>query len=136
MIDTSIKKTAIVAAMAIGSIVMWIVNPVAWIYGVSKMADSTQVTMGQIVLIMVGVPGTMVVCGKGLGRLNRLYGEVTGTTPTMKVVAPWHKSMRGERDHSQPRTVLDVVMVTSVVFALGLMGIWFLFFAKGGGLPN
>lgn len=136
MIDKRVQKAAIVAAMAVGSVIMWIVNPVAWIWGVSRLADSSQVTMGQIVLLMAGIPATMVLLGRGLGALNRLYGRVSGATPTIKVVAPWHRSLRGERDAGPPRTVLDVVMVCSVAAALGLMGIWFLFFAQGGGLPN
>jgi hypothetical protein len=122
--------------MAVGSIAMWVVNPVAWIWAVSQFAGSSQVTMGQIVLILVGIPVTMAVFGRALGALNRLYGRVTGSAPTVRVVAPWHRSLRAERDAGAPRTVLDVVMVTSVAIALIAMAVWFLFFAKGGGLPS
>lgn len=115
---------------------MWVVNPVAWIWAVSQFAGSSQVTMGQIVLILVGIPVTMAVFGRALGALNRLYGRVTGSAPTVRVVAPWHRSLRAERDAGAPRTVLDVVMVTSVAIALIAMAVWFLFFAKGGGLPS
>jgi hypothetical protein len=132
----TVAKAAIVAAMALGSVLMWIVNPVAWIWGVSQLADSSQVTMGQVVLILIGIPGTMVVLGSGLGALNRLYGRVSGTTSTVKVVAPWHRSMRAERDAGAPRTILDVVMVCSVSLALLALGVWFAVFAHGGGLPN
>lgn len=136
MTGTGIQRIALIVAMAAGSIVMWVVNPVAWIWAVSQMADSTQVSMGQIVLLMAGIPATMVVVGKGLGRLNQYYGHVTGSSPTIKIVAPWHRSLRDERDAGHPRSVLDVVMVASVGVALALMGVWFAFFAEGGGLPN
>lgn len=136
MTNHGFQKAALIVAMAAGSIVMWVVNPVAWIWAVSKMADSTQVTMGQIIVIMAGVPGTMIALGKGLGRLNQHYGKVSGSTPTVKIVAPWHRSLRDERNAGHPRSVLDVVMVSSVGIALMLMGVWFAFFAKGGGLPN
>ncbi len=42
--------------------------------------------------------------------------------------------MRGERDAGHPRTVLDVVMVLSVGLAMVCLGVWFFFFAEGGGI--
>jgi hypothetical protein len=42
--------------------------------------------------------------------------------------------MRDERDLHRPRTVLDVVMVVSVLTAGSAFGIWFMFFAEGGGI--
>lgn len=129
-------KAAIIALMALGSVAMWVVNPVAWIWGVSQIAESSQIKMSHVLLIMAGIPLTMVVLGKVLGALNRLYGRVSGTAPTVRVVAPWRRSMRDERDAGTPRTMLDIVMVCSVALALLAMGIWFFFFAEGGGLPN
>ncbi|MBA3585043.1 MAG: hypothetical protein H0W36_11050 [Gemmatimonadetes bacterium] len=130
------SKIAIIALMALGSVAMWVVNPVAWIWGVSQLAESSQVQMIHVVMIMAGIPVTMVAFGLGLGALNRLYGRVSGTGPTVRVAAPWQRSMRDERDSGAPRTVLDVVMVCSVALALLAMGVWFLFFAQGGGLPS
>lgn len=125
----------LIALMAIGSIVMWLVIPFGWIYGVSKSVDSSQPTMGPYVLLLFGIPTSMVVVGKMLGKLNRKYGEITGTTPEVHVVLPWHRSMRGERDAGHPRSVLDVVMVISVAVAGALFGIWFFLFA-GSSLPT
>ena len=50
---------------------------------------------------------------------------------TAPVPADWllSKSERGN-----PRTVLDVVMVISVVLALTCFGVWFFLFAEGGGI--
>ena len=121
--------------MAVGSIAMWLVVPVAWIYLASQMVSSSQPTLGPYVMIIVAIPLSMVVIGKGLSALNRAYGRVTGTTPQVRVQLPWNKSMRGERESGHPRTVLDVVMVTSVSLALLLMAVWFFFFA-GSSLPT
>ncbi len=76
----------------------------------------------------------MVILGKGLSTLNRTYGQVTGTTPHVHIHAPWLRSMRGASDEGQPRTILDVVMVLSVGVALLCLGVWFFFFAEGGGI--
>jgi uncharacterized oligopeptide transporter (OPT) family protein len=85
--------------------------------------------------VLVGIPVSMIVVGKALSRLNRAYGDVTGTTPTGRMRNPWMRSLRGERDSGRPRTVLDVVMVWSVALALLSLAIWFFVFA-GSSLPS
>jgi hypothetical protein len=125
----------LILLMAIGSVVLWIGVPLGWIYLASNIVDSSEPSMTPYVMVLVGIPLTMVVVGKGLSQLNRVYGEVTGTTPTVRVVLPWHRSMRGERDAGHPRTVLDVVMVCSVTVALVLFGLWFFLFA-GSSIPT
>ena len=125
----------LILLMAIGSVVLWIGVPLGWIYLASNIVDSSEPSMTPYVMVLVGIPLTMVVVGKGLSQLNRVYGEVTGTTPTVRVVLPWHRSMRGERDAGHPRTILDVVMVCSVTVALVLFGLWFFLFA-GSSIPT
>lgn len=129
-------KVSLIGVMVLGSIAMWIATPVGWIYLIAHFAASSQVQLWHVVVIMIGIPLTMVVIGKALGALNRFYGRATNTVPEVRVRAPWHRSMRGEDDGRPPRTILDVVMVCSVGVALAMMGVWFLFFASGGGLPS
>ena len=125
----------LIALMAIGSILLWLGIPVGWLYLVSRLVTSSRPSMGPYVLLIVGIPASMIVVGKALSKLNRVYGEVTGTTPTMRVRSPWMKSMRGERDSGRQRTVLDAVMVWSVALALLCFGVWFFAFA-GSSLPS
>jgi hypothetical protein len=125
----------LIALMAIGSILLWLGIPVGWLYLVSRLVKSSQPSMGPYVLLIVGIPASMIVVGKALSKLNRVYGEVTGTTSTARVRSPWMKSMRGERDSGRQRTVLDVVMVWSVALALLCFGVWFFAFA-GSSLPS
>jgi hypothetical protein len=87
------------------------------------------------VLIIIGIPASMVVMGKLLGRLNALFGRITETTPHVNIRLPWLRSMSGEREVHYPFTVLDLVMVVSVAIALVAMGVWFFFFA-GSPLPR
>ncbi len=131
------KGTAalLIVLMGIGSIVMWLGIPLGWIYLVSILFESSQPSMTAYVLVLVGIPATMVVMGKLLSRLNRVYGEMTGTTPQVRVVLPWHRSMRAERDAGYPTTILDIVMVISVGIALVCFAIWFFAFA-GSSLPT
>jgi hypothetical protein len=130
-----IGAVALIALMAIGSVVMWVVNPVFWLWLASHLEQSSQPGFGPYVLVLVGIPLTMLVVGKGLSQLNQAYMRLTGTTPEVRVKMPWLRSLRGERDSGRPRTVLDVVMVISVSLAVVAFGIWFFGFA-GSSLPS
>jgi hypothetical protein len=77
----------------------------------------------------------MIAVGKGLAALDRTYGRVTGTSPTTRTQAAWHRSMRGDRRPVRRRSVLDVVMVCSVGLAVVCFGVWFFLFA-GSSLPT
>jgi hypothetical protein len=125
----------LIALMAIGSILLWLGIPVGWLYLVSRMVSSSQPSMGPYVLVLVGIPASMIVVGKLLSKLNRAYGQLTHTAPSTRMRSPWLKSLRGERDSGRPRTVLDVVMVWSVGLALLCFLIWFFVFA-GSSLPS
>jgi len=121
--------------MAVGSVVLWIGIPLGWLILASRMTKSSQPSMGPYLVVAFGIPTSMVVVGKLLSKLNRVYGEVTNTTPTVHVRLPWMRSMRGEQEGRHPRTVLDVVMVCSVAVALVCFAVWFFVFA-GSSLPS
>jgi hypothetical protein len=125
----------LIALMAIGSVLLWLGIPLGWLYLVSRLVKSSQPSMGPYILVLVGIPASMVIVGKLLSKLNRVYGDVMGTTPTGRARTPWLRSMRGERDTGRPRTVLDVVMMWSVALALLCFAIWFFVFA-GSSLPT
>jgi hypothetical protein len=125
----------LVALMAVGSVALWLVIPVAWIYVVSSQIESTQPTLGPYVLILIGVPTSMFIVGKLLYRLNGVYERITGQDSEVRVQMPWHRSMRGERAPQRRTTVLELVMMISVAIAVVAFGIWFFFFA-GSSLPS
>jgi hypothetical protein len=130
-----ITAVALIALMAIGSVVLWLGIPAFWLWFASRLVETSQPSMGPYAMVLVGIPLSMVAMGKLLSSLNRIYGEVTQTTPVLRVRAPWLRSMRGERESGRPATVLDVVMVCSVAVALLAMAIWFFVFA-GSSLPR
>jgi hypothetical protein len=72
-----------------------------------------------------------VAIGKGLSVLNRHYARVTGSTPKVRVIVPWRRSLRGgrsqrrETDGRMPVSVLDVIMVVSVVLAVASFSTWY-----------
>jgi hypothetical protein len=125
----------LIVVMAVGSVVLWLVIPVAWIWLASHMTKSTQPTLGPYLLVLFGTPTTMFIVGKLLYRTNRLYERLTGQLSEVRVQLPWHRSMRAERTTGRRTTVLEFVMMISVSVALVAFGIWFFFFA-GSSLPT
>jgi hypothetical protein len=125
----------LILLMAAGSIAMWVVVPVFWLWLGSKLQEGSSPTLGPYLLVIVGIPVTMVIIGKILARLDRLYAAVLRAPRQQRVQASWQKSMRGERGSTRQRTILDSVMVVSVSIALVAFGIWFFAFA-GSSLPS
>jgi hypothetical protein len=126
----------LVLLMAVGSIVMWIGVPLGLIWLASALTDSSQPSLGPYLLILVGLPIGMFAIGKVLGSLDRAHGRVTGRSDEGPQRAPWMRSMRDERGaQRKERSVLDTVMIVSVLLAIVVGGIWFLAFA-GSPLPG
>lgn len=124
-------QISIIAAMAIGSVAMWIANPLAWLWIASQVqSESHRVGLGPYMLLLSGVVVTAVALAVGLAWLSRLYGRVTGAPPQVRVVLPWHRSMRdarhGGRDEpGRPVSVLDIVMVISVTLCAIAFLVWY-----------
>jgi hypothetical protein len=125
----------LILLMAIGSVILWIGIPIGWLYLASLMVDSSQPTLGPYILIIFGIPISMVIFGKLLFTLDRAFERVTGRRSETDFRAPWLKSMRGERTTKRRLTVLEGVMIASVSLALLCFGAWFFLFA-GSSLPT
>lgn len=132
---TALRGGALILAMATGSVAMWIGVPVGWLYLASQLTSSSDPQLGLYVLVLVCIPLTMALVGRGLHALDRVYERVVGLADDEPRRSPWLRSMRDTRGSGRRTTVLDRVMVVSVVAALGAIAIWFLFFA-GSSLPT
>jgi hypothetical protein len=128
-----VKRAGLIALMALGSVSMWVLNPLLWFWLTSHLqARASQAQMGPYLLLLVGVIGTAVGLAKGLAALNRVYGRLIGAEPTVRIIVPWRRSLRDARHggaEDPGRTavsVLDVVMVVSVLAAAVAFAIWFL----------
>lgn len=125
----------LVVLMALGSVFLWIVVPVGWLWIASHSTKTSAPTLGPYLLVIFAVPVTMWIVGKLLFRTNRLYERVTGQDAEVQVRLPWHRSLRDAADSGRATTVLDVVMIGSVAVALTAFAIWFFVFA-GSSLPS
>ena len=128
-------RAILILLMAVGSVLMWLGFPFALIYGVSQAQESSAPSMGPYLLVLAGIGVEMVVMGKLLAALDRAYGRRTGTLQEGPARRSWNRSLRGERGSTRRRTVLDVVMITSVALAGTGFLVWFFGFA-GSSLPG
>jgi hypothetical protein len=120
----------LVLLMAAGSIVMWVGLPLGLIWVASAITDSSQPSMGPYLLILIGLPVGMFAIGKLLGAVDRAHGRITGRLDDAPQRAAWLQSMRDERGpRRKQRSVLDTVMIVSVLAALAVGAIWFIAFA-------
>ena len=96
---------------------MWIGVPGVWLY-VGSMVKSESNSLGLALAVMgVGAVVTIVALVKVLGLLNRR----------------WYEEYVELNDRKPARTPLEPVLVISAGLALAAFGIWFAFFAGGGG---
>lgn len=121
----------LVAIMAVGSIVLWIGIPLAWLWGVSQVSDTYSTVH---LMALFGCPITMVLWGLALGRVNLIYLRITDAPTRSRHQTAWLVPMSGEAKGDQPRPVLETLMAISVALAVVTFLVWFFFFA-GSSLP-
>jgi hypothetical protein len=81
-------------------------------------------------IVAVALPVTTVVIAMMLRKLDHWFSDVTGITPdNRRLAVPWMRGMTENRNARRRTTILDVVMVVSVVGA-GTVGAILWFFAK------
>jgi hypothetical protein len=128
------KQTGLVILMVLGGLMLWFGNPVIWLWIGSQMTETQRASMGPYFVVAIGILASTIGVSLGLARIHRRYQEVSGSVPTVRVRLPWMRSVRGEEDSRPEVTVLDVVVVSTAVFALIAAVFWFLFLA-GSSLP-
>jgi hypothetical protein len=126
-----IEKAALIGLMILGSLAMWIANPALWLWITAHLQRGIDPQMGPYALMLVGITLTCVVLGKGISIVHRHYERITGTTPTIRLIQPWRRSLRGgrsqkrETDGRREVNALDVIMVISVCLAVITFTTWF-----------
>jgi hypothetical protein len=129
-------SATIIVLMVFASLMLWIGIPLGWLIIGSHTVHSSQPSMGPYMLVFFGIVVSVIITARIISKLNQAYIRVSGNHGRVRVQMPWMKSMRGDRDEGgKERSVLDIVMVSSVALAGAATGIWFLFFA-GSSIPG
>jgi len=126
----------VVAVMVIGAFSMWTVIPFGWIWIGSKVSPSQEPSGGPYMVVFAGIVISICTMAWILSRLNRLYVRITGSTRLPKRYLPaWRKSLSDERGSPYGMSVLEAVILASVLLAGLAMLVWF-FIAAGSPLPS
>lgn len=113
--------------MFLGSIAMWLGAPALWLWLAGRNSAVSSTAMGSLVLILIGIPITMIGIGKVLARIDDQYTAKFGRGERLNERARWLHGVRG--DGEEP-SMLDKVMAISIGLLLVLLGVWFLFFSS------
>lgn len=115
----------LVLAMVVGSVTLWIGSPLFWLWLCSSLL-TTQPSMGPYGLMLAGIIATSIVIAKLLAALNRRYAAVMGSSDVNLHIA-WLRGLGGEHEKRiRTVSVLDVVMVVSVLIAAIMLAVWFI----------
>ncbi len=133
--STRSAKIGLIALMVLGALMLWLGNPVIWLWIGSHTTGSQQARLGPYLLVAGGILASTIAVSLGLARLSRSYERVSGHGNTVRVRLPWLRSLRDERAESTTVTVLDLILVCTAVAAVLSFAVWLLFFA-GSSLPG
>jgi preprotein translocase subunit Sec61beta len=130
-----VGATFLVAAMVIAALSMWTVIPLGWVWIGSQVSNGQAPSGGPYMVVLVGIVISILVISWVLGRLNRVYLHLTGTTTVEPIRPPWLKSLRDSEAPKGYPSVLETVIVASVILAILSMTAWF-FILAGSPLPS
>ena len=120
-----LRRFTLVVLMILGSLGIWIGSPIFWLWLTSRM-QKVQASMGPYALMILGLLATSVGLGKWLSSLNRRFAALDEHRGEVRLHLPWHRMLGGEHEtRSVSVSVLDVVMVISVMVAVTALAVWF-----------
>jgi hypothetical protein len=125
----------VVATMMLAAISMWTAIPLGWIWIGSKISNTQEPSGGPYMVVFVGIVISILVISWLLGRLNRVYVRITGSNAISNIRPAWMKGMTEDRGAASRATVMETVVVSSVVLAIFGMVLWF-FLLAGSPIPN
>jgi UPF0716 family protein affecting phage T7 exclusion len=119
LLRTGAGAVLVVAIMFIGSIVLWVGTPLAWLWVASQIQGATESLGTALLAAFIGVLATVTALGSVLARLSEVYRD--------NCVA------RGLNDPGN--VMLEGVLVVSAGLTLVAFGIWFFFLAGASPVP-
>jgi hypothetical protein len=122
-------------AMLLASFSLWTAIPLSWVYIGSKLSDTQFPSGGPYAVVAIGIFASIMIVAWLIGRLNNLYIRITGTNRLGPIRPGWLKSMRDTAPVPSSVTVVEAVLMASVMLAAVALTFWF-FFLAGSPLPE
>jgi hypothetical protein len=121
--------------MLLAALALWTAIPLGWVFIGSKVSDTQFPSQGPYAIVAVGTLISIVFDAWLIGRLNDLYIRVTGTNRLSPMRPSWLKSMRDSSAPVGSTTVVEAVLMGSVLLAAAVFVAWF-FLLAGSPLPD
>ena len=122
-------------AMLLAALSLWTAIPLSWIYIGSKVSHTQFPSGGPYMVVAVGIVVSVLVVAWLIGRLNSLYVRITGTNRFASMRPTWLKSVRDTSPTAETTTVVEAVLMGSVLLAALALTVWF-FILAGSPLPS
>ncbi|HSS42753.1 MAG TPA: hypothetical protein VLK37_09440 [Solirubrobacterales bacterium] len=122
-------------AMLLAAFSLWTAIPLSWVYIASKLSETQFPSGGPYAVVAVGIVSSILIVAWLIGRLNNLYIRITGTNRLAPMRPSWLKSMRDTSPVAHSVTVVEAVLMASVMLAALALTLWF-FLLAGSPLPD
>jgi hypothetical protein len=134
-VGKSISASLIFVAMLLAALSLWTALPLTWLYIGSKVSHTQFPAEAPYMVVIVGLISSIVIVAWLISRLNRLYMEITGTNRLAPMRPSWMRSMRDTPVQTGTTTVVEAVLMGSVLLAALALSVWF-FLLAGSPLPD
>jgi hypothetical protein len=112
---------------------MWTAIPFGGLWLAAQLnGGSTRLSTAAALVAVFGIPIAMVLASRSLARLERVYMRLTGTSRSRH--APATRRSVSDASAGPPPSVLETIMVVSVLIAIVAFAGWF-FLVAGSSLP-
>jgi hypothetical protein len=125
----------LVAVMVVAAFSLWTVIPFGWIWVGSMISSSQAPSMGPYAVVFFGIVISIIAVVLLLAWLNRIYADLVGTTELDPQRIRLVRSLSDERRPMRNWSVMEAVILASVLAAGFAMLVWF-FVSAGSPLPN
>lgn len=122
-------------AMLLAAFSLWTAIPLSWVYIGSKLSETQFPSGGPYAVVAIGIVTSILLVAWLIGRLNTLYIRITGTNRLAPIRPTWLKSMRDTAPAHSSVTVVEAVVMGSVMLAMLALTLWFFLWA-GSPIPN
>jgi hypothetical protein len=130
-----LAASLVFTAMLFAALALWTAIPLSWVYIASKVSHTQFPSGGPYAVVAIGVLTSIIFIAWLIGRLNNLYIRITGTNQLAPMRPTWMRSMRDAAPVRGSVTVVEAVLMASVLLAAVALTIWF-FLLAGSPIPN
>ncbi len=130
-----LAASVVFVAMLLAAFSLWTAIPLSWVFIASKVSHTQFPSSGPYAVVIVGILASVLFVAWLIGRLNNLYVRITGTNRLAPMRPTWLKSMRDTGSLQSSVTVVEAVLMGSVMLAAVALTVWF-FVLAGSPIPN